>query len=561
MSQSMTRYKWDTIPWKRFKVRVFKLQKQIYRASQKNDKPLVRKLQRLLMKSYMAKCLAVRKVCQENKGKSTAGIDGKRAPTPQARFKLIRELGNLPTGKPLRRVWIPKPGKNEKRPLGIPVIYDRAMQALVKMALEPEWEAKFEPNSYGFRPGRSAHDAIGQLYNDALLLPKWVLDADIKGCFDNINHQALLSKIDSSPSFKRMIKSWLKAGILDQGIFSETDSGTPQGGVISPLLANIALHGLESHIVDSFPKYKWIPEIYKKAYWRPLIVRYADDFVIMHRDKETLLKCKELAETWLEDIGLKLSQEKTRIGHTLEEVDGQKPGFDFLGFNIRQYPMNYRNPWVNVFGEEKNFKLLIKPSKASVDKHYRKLKMIVDNHREVSTQAALIRHLNPVIYGWCNYFRTVVSKQTFKVTDGKLFNRLWRWAKRRHGTNFSRKRIKAKYWRKDAWIFSKTKGLKLALHARTKILRHVKVKANRSPYDGDWIYWTKRLGNYPGIPRDLSYLVHQQNGFCAGCNLKFNHDDYIKSYKYKIDGTVIKEARHLSCHPDRSHNKGTYFIC
>jgi len=252
-------YEWDIVPWRKFEVAVFKLQKRIYQASRRGDVKAVHKLQRLLMKSRSAVFLAVYRVTQENRGKHTAGIDGLASLTDLQKMQLAEEILNSPmqpTASPLHRVWIPKPGKDEKRPLGIPVMEDRARQALVKLALEPEWEAKFEPNSYGFRPGRSCHDAIEAIYRNIRLVPKYVLDADIAKCFDRIDHEALLEKLGTFPSLRRVVKAWLKAGVLDGEEMFPTSEGTPQGGVVSPLLANIALHGLETVVREAFPRHK-----------------------------------------------------------------------------------------------------------------------------------------------------------------------------------------------------------------------------------------------------------------------------------------------------------------
>lgn len=241
---------WKTLPWKRIQRVVFKLQKRIYLATLREDTRQVRQLQKLLSKSRAARLLAVRKVTQDNQGKQTAGVDGVKSLTGKQRLFLIKILSLRQRAKPLRRVWIPKPASTEKRPLGIPVMQDRALQALLKLALEPEWEARFEPNSYGFRPGRSAHDAISAIYNCINQRAKWVLDADIEKCFDKINHHQLLTKVNTIPLFRRLLKSWLKAGVLEGEVFSPSESGTPQGGVISPLLANIALHGMETYVQE-----------------------------------------------------------------------------------------------------------------------------------------------------------------------------------------------------------------------------------------------------------------------------------------------------------------------
>ncbi|WP_414519919.1 reverse transcriptase N-terminal domain-containing protein, partial [Nostoc sp. PCC 9305] len=223
---------WKDIPWRKLERVVYKLQKRIYRASLRGDVKALRKLQKTLMKSWYAKCLAVRRVTQDNQGKKTAGVDGIKTLSPAARLKLVANLKLGSKVKPTRRVWIPKPGADEKRPLGIPTMYDRALQALVKQALEPEWEARFEPNSYGFRAGRSCHDAIEAIFNSISKKAKYVLDADISKCFDQINHKALLQKLNTFPTIRRQIRAWLKAGVMESGQLFSTSEGTPQGGVI-----------------------------------------------------------------------------------------------------------------------------------------------------------------------------------------------------------------------------------------------------------------------------------------------------------------------------------------
>jgi RNA-directed DNA polymerase len=279
-------YEWKTLPWSKIERCVFKLQKRIYKASQRDDIYQEHKLQKLLIKSRYAKLLAIRKVTQDNHGAKTAGVDGVKHLTGKQRMKLSEELGLRHRAKPLRRVWIPKPNSTEKRPLGIPVMRDRVLQALLKLALEPEWEAKFEPNSYGFRPGRSAQDAIAAIFNCINQRAKWVLDADIEKCFDRINHQKLLDKVNTIPLFRQMIKGWLKAGILESDVFSETEAGTPQGGVISPLLANIALHGMEEYLGRIF-RIRRIGD--GKFSQKITFIRYADDFVVIHQDREALI--------------------------------------------------------------------------------------------------------------------------------------------------------------------------------------------------------------------------------------------------------------------------------
>lgn len=315
-------YKWQDLPWRKIEGQVFKLQKRIYQASQRGDTKAVHKLQRLLLSSWAAKCLAVRRVTQDNRGKKTAGIDGVKALTPSQRMQLVQSLTLSGTARPVRRVWIPKPGKTEKRPLGIPTMQNRAEQALAKLALEPEWEAKFEPNSYGFRPGRSVHDAIVALSMAMRRQPKYVLDADIAACFDNISHTALLDKLNTFPLMRRAIRAWLKAGVMESDKLFPTAAGSPQGGVISPLLANIALHGLEITVAEAHPQTQ--------------VIRYADDLVVLHRDLEVVEAAQQTVAKWLADMGLELKPSKTTVTHTLDEHGGHI-GLDFLGFHIRQY--------------------------------------------------------------------------------------------------------------------------------------------------------------------------------------------------------------------------------
>jgi RNA-directed DNA polymerase len=271
-------YEWNTLPWKTIEREVFKLQTRIYQASQRGEVKTVHKLQRLLVKSWYACLFAVRRVTQDNQGKKTAGVDGVKNLSPTHRLALAEKLKRDPLdpkAQPTRRVWIPKPGKNEHRALGIPVMEDRARQALVKMALEPEWEAKFEPNSYGFRPGRSCQDAVAAVFDSIKQKAKYVLDADIAKCFDRINHNALVQKLNTFPKLRRVVKAWLQAGVMDNGTLFPTATGTPQGGVASPLLANIALHGLETTLVEHLSRRTGKT----RSKVAPTVIRYADDFV------------------------------------------------------------------------------------------------------------------------------------------------------------------------------------------------------------------------------------------------------------------------------------------
>ncbi|MGK7902756.1 MAG: group II intron reverse transcriptase/maturase [Hormoscilla sp.] len=554
-------YEWKTIPWHKLERKVFKLQKRIYRAAERGDKRTVRKLQRLLTKSWSAKCLAVRRVTQENQGKKTAGVDGVKSLTTKQRLELVGQLRISNKARPARRVWIPKPGRDEKRPLGIPIMYDRALQGLVKLALEPEWEAYMEPNSYGFRPGRGCHDAIAAIFDSIKQKSKWVLDADIAKCFDRIDHLALLKKLNTSPIFRRQIRAWLKAGVIDAGQFHYTDKGTPQGGVISPLLANIALHGLEERVKDIAGKAR----DKRKAL---TVVRYADDFVILHENRDIIEKAQTVVAEWLGDVGLELKPEKTHTTHTLS---GENPGFDFLGFTVRQFEVGKYRTGKNTQGEPLGFKTLIKPSNKSIGKHKERLAAIVTSYK-TAPQAALIGKLNPIIRGWANYFRTGVSKETFSELDHYLWRILWNWAKRRH-PNKSAQWIAKKYWsigQDGQWRFRASTefgdahgNIELSLHASTEIVRHVKVKGKASPYDGNLTYWSTRLGKNPELSNRVAKLLKRQKGICQQCGLTFRNGDswevdHIKPLSLGgKDRWDNLQLLHKHCHDVKTANDGS----
>ena len=504
---------WKSLNWKKIEKAVFKLQKHIYRASLSGNVVLVRRLQKLLSKSYYAKCLAVRKVTQDNAGRKTAGVDGMKSLNYRQRIIIINTLDFSAKVSPLRRVWIPKPGTDEKRGLGIPTIRDRATQMLAKLVLEPEWEARFEPNSYGFRPGRSCHDAIDAIFKQiSQSAQKWVLDADFAKCFDNINHDKLLKKCRQFPKLQRQIKAWLKAGVLDKETFSETTTGTPQGGVISPLLANIALHGMEE-LVENYWK-KNLRGKPKSRYYQtaPKLVRYADDFVILHPQKEVIETLKTAIEIWaINEVELQLKESKTRIVTTTE-------GFNFLGNNFRQYPVGEYRAVCNASGNL-GHNPLIKPQKDKVLKHLEKIGEIIKKHQN-SPQAALIKELNPIIRGWCNYYTPVSAKETFSSCDNEMWSKLRSWARKRGKGSIN----KDKYW-KDGWSFETEDGFKLAKHSDTPIIRHIKVQDTRSPFDGDWTYWGQRLSAYSDLTSRKQKLLKRQKGKCNHCGLHFLPED------------------------------------
>ncbi len=561
-----TTAEWRSINWRKLERRVYKLQQRIYRASQRGDIKAYRRLQKMLMNSWSARALAVRRVTQDNQGKKTAGVDGIKSLTPNLRLALIDKLKLGSKASPTRRIWIPKPGKDEKRPLGIPTIKDRALQALVLIALEPEWEARFEPNSYGFRAGRSCHDAIEAIFNCIRYKPKFVLDADISKCFDCINHSALLQKLNTSPTTRRQIRAWLKAEVMDNKQLFPTSEGTPQGGTLSPLLANIALHGMENRIKQAFPK-GTIRKVGKYSGYQPgaTLIRYADDLVILHEDITVVQKCREILEEWLKDYGLELKPSKTRLTHTLLMYEGQKPGFDFLGFNIRQFPTGKYKTGKNTKGEKLGFKTIITPSQEKIKTHYEHLAHVIDAHK-AAPQAALIKQLNPIIRGWANYYSTVISKEIYSSLDNLVYLKLVSWAKFRHPKK-SCTWVSNKYWHSingDNWVFATKEAgldpLRLLDHTHIKIVRHIKVKGEASPYDGNLVYWSTRMGNNPEMPKRVASLLKWQKGKCPHCGLFFRENDVME-----IDHIIPKsrggkdeyknwQLLHRHCHDTKTAN-------
>jgi len=564
-------YEWRDINWRKLERIIFKLQKRIYKASNRGDVKLVRRLQKLLIKSWGARALAVRRVTQENQGKKTAGVDGVKSLTPKQRLNLINKIKLGSKVKPTRRVWIPKPGTEEKRPLGIPTMEDRALQALVKLGLEPEWEARFEANSYGFRPGRSCHDAIGAIFNAIRSKAKYVLDADIAKCFDRINHETLLTKLNTYPALRRQIRAWLKAGVMDGKDLFPTTEGTPQGGVISPLLANIALHGMEELIMGLAPKFDMRRTDNTQMSVRDKLksislIRYADDFVILHEDLEVIKLCKTEIEKWLSGIGLELKPSKTRLAHTLNKLGDVESGFNFLGFNIKQFPVGkYQSGKTR--GGLLGFKTIITPSKDSKKRHYRKVAEVIDKSRGLN-QAVLIKKLNPIIRGWCNYFSTVVSQKAFERLWHLVVWKLLKWGRHRH-RNKGRVWMRLKYFKTvdgDNWVFATIEGknlIKLIQHSSTEIKRYVKVKGIASPYDGDWIYWSSRMGVHPEIPARVAKLLKRQKGKCAHCDNYFKEGDSIE-----VDHIIPKskggresydnwQLLHRHCHDTKTVSDGS----
>jgi len=529
---------WHAIDWPTVYQEVRRLQVRIVKAQQEGKPGKVKALQHLLTHSFSGKALAVRRVT-ENQGSKTAGVDKVTWDTPLKKATAVHALqqhGYHP--QPLRRVSIPK--KNGKmRPLGIPTMKDRAMQALYLLALDPIAETTADPNSYGFRPERSCADALEQCY---ILLaktrdPQWILEGDIKACFDRISHDWLLA---NAPMDKGILRKWLKAGYIDKHTLHPTEEGTPQGGICSPVLANLTLDGLERVLREHF---RDTTRASRKARSKVHLVRYADDFIVTGSSKELLEnEVKPLVEAFMRERGLELSQEKTHITH-IEE------GFDFLGQNVRKY----------------NGKLLIKPSKKSVKAHLESIRgRIKDNPTD--TAGHLITLLNPVIRGWANYHRHAISSEIFHKVDYAIFKALWRWAKRRH-PNKGKKWIRKKYFQTVGtrnWVFvgeiigkQGVKRVELASAGKTPIQRHNKIRGEANPYDPQWeTYFDERMGLkwlQGGMKRrKLIVLWNEQEGRCPLCNQKITKETgwNVHHILYRVYGGKDTLSNLLLLHPN-----------
>lgn len=528
---------WDKVNWPLVQQRVLRVQRRIYKARLSGNLQRVHWLQKLLLHSIDAKLLAVFQVTTLNKGRRTPGVDKQTATDKKQKEMIVKSLVLDGKASPIRRVWIPKPGTEEKRPLGIPTIKDRAKQALAKLAIEPEWEAVFEPNSYGFRPGRRSQDAIEAIFLSLHhKTPKWIYDADIRKCFDRISHQGLLEKLNTFPEMENQIQAWLSAGIMDILNTQDNDPiipimGTPQGGIISPLLANIALHGLEHHLKEFVGNLIGNPRETanrgKAAKQKALsIIRYADDFVLIHSNKDILEKCVIETQNWLTKIGLEINTEKSAL------KDGRQ-GFLFLGFQIIQIT------------KSGTYKVKIRPSRKSQARFLLKVREIVQQNKAASAYQ-LISKLRPVIIGWGNYFKYCECSVDFSSLSHMIFQKIRAWVFRRDTRN-GRLVIKQKYFpsdkeysfagtkHKDNWVLAgtykskhgtKTNFLPHLIWVKSK--KYVKVKSNKSPYDGDNIYWATRSGKYSSLSIRQQTLLKRQNTRCAMCGTPFSSLDVLE---------------------------------
>jgi RNA-directed DNA polymerase len=496
---------WDAVDWRACEKRVRCLRQRIFTASRAGDLKKVRNLQKLMLRSRANTLLSVRRVTERNAGRKTAGVDGEVVLTPKAKMALVQRVQHSTEpfrACPVRRVYIPKQGSRKRRPLGIPVILDRVQQARVVGALEPEWEARFEPKSYGFRPGRGCHDAIAAIHVTAKgksPMRPWVLDADLAAAFDRIDHPHILRQIGSFPA-RGMVEQWLKAGVVEDGRFAPTEEGVPQGGVISPVLLNVALHGMEQAAGVRYrmnaSQFGWTVE------GSPVLIRYADDLVALCHTRDEAFEVKARLAEWLAPRGLVFNEDKTRVV-TLEE------GFDFLGFNVRRY----------------HGKLLIKPSKAAIGRVRERLRTEMRSLRGANA-VAVLKRLNPIIRGWSAYYRGVVSSEMFTALDSYMWKLTYKWAVHTHPK-------KSKHWvvnryfgrfnksRRNRWVFGdRDSGAYLLKFSWTKIIRHQLVKGAASPDDPALAeYWAYRRRKLPpptiGKARWRPYKA--QDGRCPLC--------------------------------------------
>ena len=572
----MSKIAWKEIDWALVQKRLSRQQRRVYKASMEGKRSTVHALQRRIIGSLDAKLLAVRRVTTENRGRNTPGVDGVKALSHDKKIELAYKLKLDGKSKAIRRVYVPKEGANKIgiRPLGIPTIEDRAKQMLAKLALEPEWEAMFEPNSYGFRPGRSCHDAIASIFLSLRGKTRYVLDADIHKCFDEIDHEKLISKLSTFDQMESQINAWLKTDIMvdfqnESNEVTKALEGTSQGGIISPLLVNIALHGLENHIKNWYantwyPKTGYPTSVGKRDRRNSIgFSRYADDFVILAPSITDIEAIETEVNNWLKnEAGLKLSKAKTRIVNSTS-------GFEFLGFQI-----------ISIKTESSGkYRIKIHPSKESKNRILNRIRKIIQSNKSASSYSLIVQLASRII-GWANYFQYSECQTAFSNMDYAIFGQIRAWAFRRRSKGLqSRTKIKEKYFPsgntytfrgntyQNNWILTgqtmdKTTGkLKqnfLPKMSWVKSTQHIKIKGIASPYDSNHVYWSQRTAKYSGYSFRITKLIQTQNGCCKICGVPFTPMDVIETdhiiprSKGGPDKYSNLQALHKHCHIQKS---------
>lgn len=445
------------MPWKSLELQVAQMQKQIALASQCGDMQTVHRLQQQLIESEAARLMAVRRVTEESRGKHTAGVDGVKSLTPRESLAMASAIHphnwKRQQSAPARRVWIPKRDADEQRPLAILPMIDRCKQMLAKLALEPAWEVRFEPHSYGFRPGRGTHDAIAAVVAALERHPNFVFNTDIARAFDDLNQAVTLQKLETYPALREAISFWLKAGVIDGGAYIPSDTGIPQGGALSPLLMNVALHGLETVAATGL------------AQEPPLLVRYADNFVVLHADLDILQQAVRRIRHWLATLGLQLHAEKTHLAHTFTPFQGQR-GFDFLGFHLHQEPREQKSKR----GSTLALKTIVVPSQGASKRHLAAIDQRLQN-LQTASQARVIAELNPLILGWAAYYNNLVEVSSMSKYDDLLEQRLLWWASLRH-PGMARNWLLGRYWQlagRQQWVFATSDGVQLRQYQQAGI--------------------------------------------------------------------------------------------
>jgi RNA-directed DNA polymerase len=538
---------WKNINWSEVNLIVYDLQRKIFKASVNGSSDIARMryYQKTLVNSEEAKLVAVRKVTQDNRGKKTPGVDGKLFLSNPERIKLAYNIRLDGSTDSIRRVYMSR--GNSKRVLEIPTIKDRAKQTLLKLALEPEWEARFDPNSFGFRPGYSAADAKWMLTRQIQGAPKYFLDAYVKGCFDNISHEYLLNKLNTIKMFENQIRCWLKAGILNSDFSTTTDFTegrvvTPEGGVITPLLANIALDGMEQLLKDKFKR-------------NVCLIRYADDFVVLSKKEEIIIESKKLLLEFLKPINLGLSEEKTKIGHTLY---GSFPGLDFLGFNFRNHQVSIHRGVKSTRGVKQNFIQITKPSRSSIKEHKKEITALLKKYKSAPL-ISVVEALSEKLKGWTYYYSLSQCTKTFTMLDGWLWHRLWHWAVKRFKSS---KNAKIRCFSVSGWKFgfiddiTKKKWV-LNRYDQVKVRKHVKIKQSASIYDGQIEYFSKRLALHHPLFKRLRGTLVNQGYKCAYCKVHFLPNDVIELHHIRdSNGVWLKKFQfvHSYCH-DQIHDE------